>query len=122
MSAFEKSKILKNFQENEKNACILLDLWYTISRAKCSRKGELKMKIKIGEFEVEVKAKGIVSSEKYNERDTQFFLNELSVVYREAAMFQEGQGRQAIARNYNTKSKDLYTKLLEMGVYNKKAE
>lgn len=77
------------------------------------------MKIKIGEFEVEVKAKGIVSSEKYNERDTAYFLGELLLVYREAAVFQEGQGSQPIARNYNTKSRDIYTKLCEMGVITK---
>lgn len=73
------------------------------------------MKIKIGEFEVEVKAKGIVSSEKYNERDTHYFLGELLLVYQEAAKFQEGQGFQPIARNYNTKSRDICTKLRELG-------
>ena len=81
------------------------------------KKGELKMKIKIGEFEVEIKAKGIVSREKYNEEDTQFFLNELSVVYQDAATFEDGQGYQAHARNYNTKSMNIYKKLCELGAY-----
>lgn len=75
------------------------------------------MKIIVGEFEVEVKAKGIVSREKYNEKDTEFFLNELSVVYQDAATFEEGQGYQAHARNYNTKSMDIYKQLLKMGAY-----
>lgn len=77
------------------------------------------MKIIIGEFEVEVKAKGIAEREKYNKDDLEYFLNELSLVYQEASMFNEGQGYQAYARNYKKKSDDIFMKLNEMGAYDK---
>ena len=75
------------------------------------------MKIKIGDYEVEIKAKGVYNKEKFNKQDTMSFLNELSIVYTDSSKFNMGQGYQALAKCYNESGKEIYETLVTLGLY-----
>lgn len=77
------------------------------------------MKTVIGDFEIDIKVKGRSNKEKYNQFDTESFLNELSIVYDAAANFLRGNGCAPLANEYHEKSDALYELLKAAGVYDK---
>ena len=77
------------------------------------------MKITIGNYEVDIKAKKEYNS-KMNQKDVEFLLNELCIVYNEAGTFNACQGYQGIAKDYHQKSNEIYKQLQDVGAYNNK--
>lgn len=72
------------------------------------------MKINFGAYEVEINA---VSSLLPNEEVTLSFLNELSVVFREAAKYNEQTGYYGLANHDLKISDDLFDICKEQGLY-----
>lgn len=74
------------------------------------------MKINFDNFEIEVKAKDPVTG-KYSKETTMFLLNRISVLYMEAARWEQGQGLQVVSKEYNNASDEIYRVLKENGFY-----
>lgn len=72
--------------------------------------------IKLENYTVEVNAKSTYN-EKNSKEQTMYFLNELSIVYSQAAEFNSGNGWQAIAKDYQKKAIAIHDMLAEMGFY-----
>ena len=72
--------------------------------------------IKIGAFEVEVKA-SLEGNGKANNKDTIYFLNELSLVYQYAAELNKLQGYDGHAKDFKSKSDEIFQFLKKIGVY-----
>ena len=77
------------------------------------------MKIEIMGYEVEVKAKDKITSEKFNKADTEYFLNDMVLVLHAAATFYQGQGIEVWHKKYSKASDDLFQALKEAGTYDK---
>ena len=75
------------------------------------------MKLIIGDYEVEIKAKKIGLDEKMNKQATIDFLNEASIYFSEASRMYTIEGCTGLAPAAQRKSTDIYNKLSEMGVY-----
>lgn len=75
------------------------------------------MKIKFDSFEVEIKAKGVYETDKFNEQDTMALLNIISLIYHESALWNLSQGAQSTAKQYEAISDDIYNVLKEKGLY-----
>lgn len=74
------------------------------------------MKVKIGEYEIEIKAKR-PDNKTFNSMDTMIFLNELVLIYSDAFVRKDMDGYQAIANDYRNKQKDIYDTLASQGFY-----
>lgn len=74
------------------------------------------MKLVIGEYEVEVKAK-LDYKKTYSKEDTNDFLNLLAIICGDASRFEQGQGVQSFAKKFDKMDKDIYRFLSEQGVY-----
>ena len=72
--------------------------------------------IKLENYTVEVNARGHFDN-KNSKEQTMYFLNELSLVYTQAADFCRGQGWQAVAKDYQKKSNALHDMLADLGFY-----
>lgn len=72
--------------------------------------------IKLERYTVEINAKSKYD-EKNSKEQTMFFLNELSIVYNQAAEFNRGNGWQVTANDYQKKSLALHDLLAEIGFY-----
>lgn len=56
-------------------------------------------------------------SDRANKTDLMYFLNELSIVYKDASAFNAGLGLDALAKDYREKGDLLYKICEEMGAY-----
>lgn len=74
------------------------------------------MKIKLGKFELDLTAK-YSFNKRANKDDLTSVLNELSLVYSEAARYNEAIHADAIAEDYRKKADQLYKLCEEMGAY-----
>lgn len=74
------------------------------------------MKIIMGNYEVEIKAK-FITEDRYSKDRTQALLNKLSMVFEDASQFERGQGCPAFSREYHIMSDDIYEQLKEQGCY-----
>lgn len=77
------------------------------------------MKLMIGEYEVEIKAKNTwTNSSRMNKRDTISLLNIMSLAFSDSSEYHEVQfGRRF--ESMDKKGDDIYNTLNEMGVYDK---
>ena len=76
------------------------------------------MKIKFGEYELNITGKQTYE-EKNNDMAVLYFLNELSIVYGDAARFNGGNGLQGFEKDFSNKSDALYNIVAEHGGYSK---
>lgn len=77
------------------------------------------MKLELGDYEVEVKAKDInLGHQKFNQNDTMYFLNELSCFLSEATRRYEETGYHALSSNCDEMQQAIYNQLKEIGFYN----
>jgi hypothetical protein len=82
-------------------------------------KGEKKMKymtVKIGDFEVEIKAKQ-GENQKGNAEDTKSFLNVISSALWESSLKNDKEGFKVIAECHRDMANDIYDYLDEFGFY-----
>ena len=83
-------------------------------------KGANIMKLQIGNYEVEVKAKSIIKEKKnYNKEDTMYFLNSISVALDYAKECTKSKGYDGMANSYKEASDGIYEILDELGFYSK---
>lgn len=75
------------------------------------------MKLTIGEFTVEVKAKNTALSERNNLMDTITFLNRASIACDRAAEVYDSKGYPALAEIYRKMGSDIYAALTAAGAY-----
>lgn len=74
------------------------------------------MKLTIGEYEVEIKAKN-TSRDRFNQEDTFNFLNELAIAFSEAGKWNQIQGYDSFTKRFEEKDKDIYKFLSDKGLY-----
>lgn len=74
------------------------------------------MTIKLGAFELKLSAK-YSFNKRANKEDLVSILNELSIVYSEAAKYNEMLTSYAVAKDYKKKADQLYDLCKEMGAY-----
>ena len=74
------------------------------------------MKIKFGNFELDLTAK-YSFNKRANKGDLVSVLNELSLVYSEAARYNEVIHANAVAKDYKKKADQLYDLCMKMGAY-----
>ena len=75
------------------------------------------MKLNIGEFTVEVKAKNTAFSERNNLMDTISFLNKASIAFAKAAENYKVKGYNAISEDFEKMGDDIYAALKAAGAY-----
>lgn len=75
------------------------------------------MKLTIGNYEVEIKAKGMFA-EKMNKEDTMYFLNKISSVCYQASLQSRAQGWEFRADDEQEMSTQIYEFLDNKGFYN----
>ena len=75
------------------------------------------MKLVVGNFTVEVKAKNTVYSERNNVVDAFSFLNMASIAFDEAAEVYKANNRPFIAEDFEKMSNDIYAALKAAGAY-----
>ena len=72
--------------------------------------------IKLENYTIEVNAR-YTNNDKNSKEQTLYFLNELAIVYSQAAEFNRGQGWQASADKYQRKAFALHDMLADLGLY-----
>lgn len=75
------------------------------------------MKLNIGNYTVEVKAKNTTFSERNNLMDTIAFLNTASIAFSRAAEVYKSKGHNAIAADFDKMGDDIYAALKAAGAY-----
>ena len=77
------------------------------------------MKIKFDKDfrEINITCKGLYNSNRANRDDLGSVLNELAIVYHEAAIHNEERGCFAVAKDYSRKSEQLTKICEELGIY-----
>ena len=75
------------------------------------------MKIVLRSTEITVTAKGIYNEKRNNKQDVMSFLNELSIVYNEAARWNKENGYDAFFEEYKEKANILYKACADLGAY-----
>lgn len=75
------------------------------------------MKLIIGDYEVDVKAKRRILSDKYSMMDTIDFLNKISIYCSLAGDKRKEQGYSALASECDTMGDDIYQTLKKAGAY-----
>lgn len=75
------------------------------------------MKVTIGEYEVEVKAKKTFFRDKFNKADTESFLLDCALAFMEASDFCKMQGRQTMAKDNLDKWRNIHDALEEAGYF-----
>ena len=75
------------------------------------------MKIMIGEYEVEIKARDARFRQRANKEDTINLLNEMSIAFGEAAKLFSSTHAEPLAKIASKKSDDIYNALDAIGVY-----
>lgn len=76
------------------------------------------MKIKMNSQEIEIKAKGLYNNNRTNNKDLIAILNELSIVYGDAAKYNAELGYDGFAADFQSKADILYKICDELGAYN----
>ena len=74
------------------------------------------MKLKIGEYEVEIKAHTIWS-QRNNKNDVMSLLNEISLICDKASREAKQNGCETLSRRYYNLGDDIYRALKEAGAY-----
>ncbi len=74
------------------------------------------MKLKIGEYEVEIKAH-TVWSQRNNKNDVMSLLNEIALICDNASREAKQNGCEALSRRYYNLGDDIYRALKEAGAY-----
>ncbi len=75
------------------------------------------MKLNIGEYTVEIKAKQTALSERNNLMDTITFLNRTSMAFDRAAEAYRAKGYNAISADFEKMGNDIYAALTAAGAY-----
>ena len=75
------------------------------------------MKLMIGDFEVDIKAKVPQRNARNNLLDTMYFLNNLSIAYAEASAKYKIDGYPVLAKKFNKASHQIYETLEKIGAY-----
>ena len=75
------------------------------------------MKLMIGDFEVDIKAKVPQRNARNNLLDTMYFLNNLSIAFGEASAKYKIDGYPALAKEFNEASHQIYDTLEKIGAY-----
>ena len=76
------------------------------------------MKLSIGGYEIEIKAKG-AGDERNTKEWAMYFLNELSMAYTEAAKAIGQNGANAISEDFEEKGMQVYRALKSAGFYDR---
>lgn len=71
------------------------------------------MKIKINQFEIDIKAKDTLINDKYNQKDTEAFLTLLATAYQNAYIHLKGNGYDSTAEYYQSASNQLFNYFLD---------
>lgn len=77
----------------------------------------MKISLDNGVREINITCKGLYNKKRANKDDLSAILNELSIVYSEAAKYNQSIGGYATAKSYEAKSKELYEICKELGAY-----
>ena len=75
------------------------------------------MKLTMGDYEVEIKAKNTKWNEKYNKDDTNRILLDMAIAFFEASEFCQMQGRQATAKDNAEKWRNIHDALDKVGYF-----
>lgn len=75
------------------------------------------MKITIGSFELSITGKDTITDTKNNDKAVMYFLNELVIVYEDAARFNGCNGYEGKKEDYRNKSDAIYEFLRKKGAY-----
>ena len=75
------------------------------------------MKLNIGEYTVEIKAKHTALSKRNNLMDTLNFLNRASMAFDRASEMYKAQGYNVISANFEKMGNDIYAALTAAGAY-----
>lgn len=75
------------------------------------------MKIKMNSQEIEIKAKGLYNEDRVNNKDLIAILNELSIVYGEAARYNTELGYDCFAADFQRKADIFYKICADLGAY-----
>lgn len=67
--------------------------------------------------EVEIKVKGLYNAKRCSRHDLTSYINELVIIYGEAAKWERQNGYDAIAKDYEAKSDTLYKINIGLGAY-----
>ncbi len=79
------------------------------------------MLVKFGNYELDIKVRSTITNEDFNDQDTFFFLNELSIIAEDAANYHKENGYEALANSYKKSSWDVYKDLKILGFYDKES-
>ena len=72
--------------------------------------------VKIGSYTVDISAKTKYEN-RNNKESLLYFLNELSIVYSEAAKYNQEHGFNGFYQDFEEKSRELHQMLTELGAY-----
>lgn len=75
------------------------------------------MKIKVNDYEIEIKAKRPIWNENYNLFDTMQFMNMASIAFQALADKWKVEGREYSAKEFEKASWDIYAALKAVGAY-----
>lgn len=75
------------------------------------------MKLKAGNYTIDIKIKNIIFSERNNLMDTISFLNMTSIAFQKAADAYNADGKVFIASDFEKISNDIYAALKAAGAY-----
>ena len=75
------------------------------------------MKLKTGNYAIDIKAKNVTFSERNNAVDVISFLNMASIAFQKAADAYKADGKEFIAADFETISDDIYAALKAAGAY-----
>ena len=75
------------------------------------------MKLKTGNYAIDIKAKNVTFSERNNAVDVISFLNMASIAFQKAADAYKADGKEFIASDFEQISNDIYAALKAAGAY-----
>ena len=75
------------------------------------------MKLKTGNYAIDIKAKNVTFSERNNAVDVISFLNMASIAFQKAADAYKADGKEFIASDFEKISDDIYAALKATGAY-----
>lgn len=75
------------------------------------------MKLKTGNYAIDIKVKNVTFSERNNAVDVISFLNMASIAFQKAADAYKSDGKEFIAADFETISDDIYAALKAAGAY-----